>query len=265
MRELKKPRFSFFPSLSQLLKDSSPVFTSLYNYLSYKHVCLDNATHGTALDLTQAEKLDEKQLKMWISYSRDIELDATDYNNRQFVDRNFYMFNCKAEGVVRDLYATPKKLSSHFSTEMQQEKLTEVQTFVISWFSEAHNIELFVKHLSAEEKKVGVNSEQNSRERGKFCRYKIWQFIFRFLQEKAFDIFNAPVRKVVTETTDSSHRFLAEFCCGAIHASKLWTYEQCEKCKEYILPIVEAKISVATQDSMPVWDTFFSHAIKAGF
>ena len=221
---------------------------------------LDNSTLDQPLSAEDCKKVDEKCLKLWIAYSGEMLEDRDVYNKRQFIDRNYYFYHASSDTPIKDVYAPPGQQVKHFNDKKQS--LNDVQKFFFSWLSSATNVAIFVKHASAEEKRVGVNTENNSKERGKFCRYKIWQFIFRFLQDETFAIFGPEVQKVASQTSESSHRFLAEFCCGAIHASKLWTYEQMAVLRNFLLPILDAKFSAVSEDTVSVWNAMLSHALK---
>ena len=223
-------------------------------------VVSDNSSLESPVTKNQSSSLSEADLKQWIMYTQEVICDANMYDKRQFIDRNHYLYHATATTEIDEVYAPPSDQSAHF--DKQSEHFTEVQNFMISWFRNDDNIARFVRHLGAEEKRVGVNPETNSKEKNDFCRFKIWQFVFRLFQDEAFQMFETHVKSVFEEKTDSSHRFLSEFCSGAIHASKLWNFSRIEKCKQFILPIFEKKLTKLDDNVCMLWASAFQHMIK---
>ncbi|KYB26764.1 proteasome activator complex subunit 4 [Tribolium castaneum] len=187
----------------------------------------------------------------WLLYdSKTVPKDSEAWEKPRFLHDHsigYYAWPTKVE-----IYAPPSE-QPHIDKRFP--KLSEEEKEIYEFFSNAENLDQFIKYFSMEEKKG----------KDQFNAYKFLLFknLFKLFEDKLLDPIIPHLEKLVADKNESSQRCAAEIISGLIRGSKHWSFDKITKLWSVLIPILETAVVNMCSETMTDWGLSMAMALDS--
>lgn len=164
-------------------------------------------------------------------------------------DQHSGYYDWPKEFKVYDNYTNQPTAAKRMHTLTPQEKE------IFEFFSNQTNLNQLVRYLSMEEKK--------GRDQFNCYRYLMFKTLFKLFEDKLFDDFLPHLQRLVADKEEHSQRCAAEMISGIIRGSKHWSFEQCRRMWETLLPLFRTALNNMSDETLPDWTLCVSMSLES--